>query len=156
MSKFSISLVFLFCVSFAIAPIGANADVHGPSECCLLDHDLTDIEGACVAGEIVGPPAAKWCDIDGNGSQDPVTSSPQRWATCCFLDSIYTFSDWLFMAFFVLTVIIFGIAAYFFLFSGGDPQKVSKAKSFLLYGAIAVALVVLSKVIPATIKAIVA
>jgi hypothetical protein len=60
------------------------------------------------------------------------------------------------MAFAALAIIIFAIAGYFFLFSGGEPQKITKAQKFLLYGAVAVALVVLSKVIPAIIKAIVA
>ena len=158
MKKFTAILTsFLFLV-FAI-PLIVLGDIHGPNECCLLNHDLTSVDMACDTELIVGVRNPKWCDVDGDDTMTGAEQNPtftQRWATCCFLDSIYTFSDWLFMAFFALTVIIIGIAAYFFLFSGGEPQKVSKAQNFLLYGVVAVVLVILSKVIPAVIKAIVA
>ena len=150
---FAISL-FCFCFGLAIAP-ATFAAIHGPNECCLLDHDLIDVDSNCQAGMVVGPQRPKWCDVDGDGSPETPTYA-SRWATCCFLDSIYTVSDWLFMAFIALTLIVFGIAGYFFLFSGGSSSNIEKSKNFLIWGIVALALVLLSKVIPAIIKAIVA
>ena len=154
MTKFTIFIILLFCLTLGIAP-GTSADIHGPNECCFLDHDLTDVDSNCQAGMIVGPQRPKWCDPDGDGTPNTPDAYSQRWATCCFLDSVYTVSDWLFMAFIALTLIMFGIAGYLFLFSGGAPSNIEKSRNFLIWGIVALTLVLLSKVIPAIIKGIV-
>jgi len=156
MKKSAVAYIFLMSLLVLSMPFLAKGDIHGPNECCFLEHDLTDVENGCDRGNIVGAQNPKWCDVDGDGIRDYIDGSPSKWGTCCLLDSVYTVSDWLFIIFIALTLIIFGIAGYIFLFSGGDPQKNSKAQKFLIYGAVAIALVILSKIIPAIIKAIVA
>jgi hypothetical protein len=156
MRKSIIAYLSLISLLVLLVPFLTRGDIHGPNECCFLEHDLTDVDGGCESGIVVGAQHPKWCDVNGDGEEDSIDEYPLKWGTCCFLDSVYTISDWLFMAFAALAIIIFAIAGYFFLFSGGEPQKITKAQKFLLYGAVAVALVVLSKVIPAIIKAIVA
>lgn len=149
-------ILILFLFGILAIPAAVFADVRGPQECCILDHDLSDIDGLCVLSAIVGPlEGAKWCDPDEDGFAD-VPLPCRRWATCCFVDSIYSVSDWLSTAFATVAVVVFLIAAFFFLFSGGDPGRISKSKSLFLYGVIAIVLFVLAKVIPATIKAMVA
>ena len=152
MKKFISFLVLLslfFFISFFV-----TAAIHGPNECCKLDHT---IPGCGSQGDIIGPPTPpgpKWCDVDGDGIMDASTYK-SNWATCCFLDSIYTTSDWLIRIFMASSLIVFAFAGYLFLSSGGDTGKVEQAKTFILYGIIGLFLVLLSRVIPAIIKAIV-
>ena len=140
-------LSLLFFISFFVI-----ADIHGPNECCKMDHTIS---GCGNQGDIIGPPTPKWCDVDGDGIEETPTTSISNWATCCFLDSIYTTSDWLIRIFMASSLIVFAFAGYLFLSSGGDTGKVEQAKTFILYGIIGLFLVLLSRAIPAIIKAIV-
>ncbi len=147
---FLLLLTLLFSISFFVI-----ADVHGPNECCKLNHEISECGNQ---DEIIGARKPKWCDVDGDEKMTGSERSPnyvEDWASCCFLDSIYTASDWLITIFMAFSLIIFGIAGYLFLFSGGSPSKIEQGKTFVLYGIIALFLVLLSKVIPAIIKAIV-
>jgi hypothetical protein len=157
MKKFIILLILFFFL-ILISPLLGEGGIYGPNECCQLDHDLRGVDPMCTSDTIVGPKEPKWCDVDGDGKmkgkEESPTSTP-KWATCCFLDSVYTISDWLFMVFLAFTLIMFAIAGYLFLFSGGVPQNIEKARNYIFWAAIAMALVLLSKLIPAIIRAIV-
>lgn len=61
------------------------------------------------------------------------------------LDLLNLATNWLFGALLVIAVIFIILAAYYFLFSGGETEKVSKAKNMLIYAAVAVAVGTLSK-----------
>ena len=150
MKKFISSFLVLLSL-FIFISFFARAAIHGPNQCCKLDHDISDCGSQ---NNIIGPNNPKWCDVDGDETMD-TPAYKSNWATCCFLDSIYTVSDWLVTVFMACTLIVFGVAGYLFLFSGGSPGKVEQARAFVLYGIIALFLVLLSKVIPAIIKAIV-
>ena len=155
MKKSAVAYIFLISLLVLSTPFLAKGDIHGPNECCFLEHDLTDVESGCDRGNIVGAQNPKWCDVDGDGIRDYIDGSPLKWGTCCLLDSVYTVSDWLFIIFIALTLIIFGIAGYIFLFSGGDPQKIVKPKIPYLWRSCDCPCYFI-KIIPAIIKAIVA
>jgi len=57
MKKFIFLILFL--VGVLILPITIFAAIHGPNECCTLDHDLIDIDPVCIKDVVV---AAKGCD----------------------------------------------------------------------------------------------
>lgn len=61
------------------------------------------------------------------------------------MDLIDLATQWLFGALLVVAVIFIILAAYHFLFSGGEAEKVSKAKNMLIYAVIAVAVGTLSR-----------
>ena len=61
------------------------------------------------------------------------------------LDLLVLATNWLFGVLLVVAVIFILLAAYYFLFSGGETEKVSKAKNMLIYAAIAVAVGTLSR-----------
>lgn len=65
-------LALLFCFGLVAIPLAVAAAVHGPNECCKLDHDLTDIDPACAKDAVV---AAKGCD------EDPCTDYPPKYCT---------------------------------------------------------------------------
>ena len=140
-----------------VNPPGAEATPTPPpppprpkaSQCCKLSHDMTSIDSACREGEIVAPDTSVECEWG------TPTVTPYKWGLCCTVDTIYTVADYIFWIFFIIAVIAFIVAGYFFIVGGADPNTLSKAKSMVFWGSIAVVVVVLSKVIPAAIKAIV-
>lgn len=54
-------------------------------------------------------------------------------------------TSWLFLILIAVATIFIILAAYYFLFSGGDTEKVSKAKNMLIYATVAVAVGTLSR-----------
>ena len=129
--------------------------LQGPNQCCLLNHKFTDVDPACDKGVIVGPANARWCDINGDGEADTIEEETVKWGTCCFLDSLYNVSDWVFVIFFPLAVVVFTIAGGTFMFSGGEPNKVEKARGIVFWGIIGLIIVLFAKIIPAIVKAII-
>lgn len=61
------------------------------------------------------------------------------------LDLLNLATNWLFGILLVIAIIFIILAAYYFLFSGGETEKVSKAKNMLIYAAVAVAVGTLSR-----------
>jgi len=104
------------------APVIEPPKPQGPNQCCLLNHKLTDVDPACDKGVVVGPSDARWCDVNRDGERDTIDAETVKWGTCCFLDSLYNVSDWIFIIFFPLAVVVFGVAGALFVFSGGEPE----------------------------------
>jgi len=67
------------------------------------------------------------------------------------IDNIVKYAYGIFLAAAVLSIII---AAYYFITSAGEPEKITRAKYFLLYTLIGVLVAVLSKGLVALIKKI--
>lgn len=60
-----------------------------------------------------------------------------------------TLTNWLLTALIVLAALLVIFAAYTYLTSGGDSEKIGKAKDTLIYAAVAVAVGLLAKVVVA-------
>ncbi len=63
-----------------------------------------------------------------------------------------TIINWLFYLMIILAIIFVFVAAFKYLTAGGDPEKVSKAGSTLLYAVIAVVIALVAKGIPLIIS----
>lgn len=182
---------------FVIIPLFALSAIHGPNECCILDHGLADIDPLCTQGATIAatscnpPPVLPnaclagndncmtdgngdgdwvdpedypceecWCDADDDGQNNAmcaggVTAVTKNWGTCCIVDTIYNVTDWVFYVFLIGIALVVIMAGYFFLTSGGDPNKLRSAQSLLLYAGVGLTLAVLSRIVPAIIKQIV-
>ena len=153
MRKILIFLGTVFLFSFLILTGVVFSQAEKPPECCKLQHDMTSIDNPeCDEGNIVGPSLSAYCPLTASGHPNVAT---HKWGLCCTVDAIYTVADYIFWIFFISAVIAFSVAGYFFIVGGGDPNTLSKAKSMVFWGSIAVVVVVLSKIIPAAVKAIV-
>lgn len=73
-------------------------------------------------------------------------------ATQSVLTSLDRLIGWVFTFFMVAAVFMVLYAAYLYLTAGGESEKVTQANRTLLYGAIAIAIAVLSKSIPIIVK----
>jgi hypothetical protein len=61
------------------------------------------------------------------------------------LKLIQYITNWMFTGLLVLAVLMIIIAAYHYLFSGGDEEGTGKAKKYLIYTVIAIAVAMLAK-----------
>jgi len=64
--------------------------------------------------------------------------------------------DWLFTILLIVAVIAILIAAFFFITSAGDPEKVKTARQFVIYALIGVVIAVLAKGLVNFVSSIVA
>jgi hypothetical protein len=75
------------------------------------------------------------------------------------LDKLFTIlntlTNWMLTGLIVLASLFVVYAAYNYLTSGGDPEKVGKAKDTLIYAAVAVAIGLLAKVVVGIAQALV-
>jgi len=71
------------------------------------------------------------------------------------IDVLDTVMKYVYAVFLVVAVICFIIGGFYFITSAGDPEKVGKGRSFVLYGVIGVIIAVLARGLIALAKLIV-
>lgn len=74
---------------------------------------------------------------------DAVIPNPVPWKT--FQELVGRFIDWLIMMGMIIAPLIIVIAGFSFATAGGDPTKIQKAKTMLMYAVIGMAVVLLAK-----------
>jgi len=70
------------------------------------------------------------------------------------LQALDTLTNWLFTLLLIVAVIFLIIAAFTFISAQGDPEKVTKARNFVLYALIGVAVAVAAKALVAFVQMI--
>ena len=60
------------------------------------------------------------------------------------IDILNTFVTWIFTVFLIVAVIFIIVAAFRYLFSGGDPTKIKAATQAVIFAAVAIAVALLS------------
>ena len=103
-------------------------------------------------GDLLGS-TKDFCTLKGEKTLIQVES--QEWGTVCLLNSIYNVTNWMFFFFLAIAILIGVIAAYYFMTSAGDENKISKARSLLTYMAIGLVVAALAKVIPTLVRAVI-
>ena len=89
----------------------------------------------------------------GNYSGD--TCNPENDPTCgmcCMMNTLYTATNWLFMILMVIAVIMIVVGGFIYITAAGDPDKASKAKMYIVYALIGIAIAVFAKVLPSIIR----
>jgi len=114
-------------------------------ESCELKYNFTNVDSHCARGNKVVPPTA---------SSDSGVKTI-KWGVCCFLNSLYKTSDTMALLIMPVALLIFLYAAFQFMTSGGDANKLEEVKRLILYALIGVFIVVLAKTIVFVIKSIV-
>lgn len=126
------------------------------SSCCQLNRAITNcgIENQWM----VDPAIAVGGTCYSKGSPHTVVAADNRtpdWGGCCTMDAVYTATDFIFW-FFIAFVVIMGIyTGVMFMTAGGDPGKIEKARSMLMYLVIGIIVAVAVKLIPSLARAII-
>jgi len=71
---------------------------------------------------------------------------------CCFLNTLYNITDWIFAILIGLAGLFVIIGAMNLLMSSGDPSKVSSGRNYIMYAAIGLIVGFLARAIPAIVK----
>ena len=71
---------------------------------------------------------------------------------CCMLNTIYVATNWLFMILMLVAVIMIVVGGFLFITASGDPEKAGKAKTYIVYALIGIAIALFAKILPAIIK----
>lgn len=140
MKKFLALLVlagFLF-------PLGLALAQEMPTlEQCVLKHDIgaryAKCEKDCEAEEAKGEVKPEDVTV-GSATGNTCVS-----AICCLIDKVETIVDWFFVVVLTIAVVMIMIGAFQFLIAGGDPGKVGKARDYLLYALIGIAVAFFAK-----------
>lgn len=128
-------LIFLVLISLLAAPVLGYTLLEEPAKTpCKVKHNLS---------------MYKDCE-------DITAATTTLKASCCLIDRLLTVGDYLFITLLILGNIMIVIAGYIFLTAGGDPNKISKAKTTLIYALIGMAVGFSAKIIVKAVGSFVA
>jgi len=152
-----------------VVPAVISAQEVGPHECCKLRVDIdwksgevnnvdctqTPLPDACKMkkGETVGL-ANSSCPLPnkaGEKNKEPDRKTSE-WGMVCLMNTLYTATNWLFMILMVIAVIMIVVGGFIYITAAGDPDKASKAKMYIVYALIGIAIAVFAKVLPAIVR----
>jgi len=97
------------------------------------------------------PPIFQSCQMRINLSDiDPVCTdeaevSIEDHGICCFINSLYSVTDWLFYFLLLFAAIFIIIAGYYFATATGNTENINTAKKMVLYSLIGVFVAILAK-----------
>lgn len=149
MRKILIGLALLSIVAAPMAVLAA--DPGGPQECCKIRRAMV-IEGETIAkGDFVGPTTETSCII---GDNTKVTKGSSNWGAICLMNTFNAIVDWMFTIFVVLAVFFTILGAFDILMAGGNAEKVTSGRQYILYAAIGLAVAFIARAIPGLVKGI--
>jgi hypothetical protein len=75
--------------------------------------------------------------------------------SCCILDTIYTISDWVFYIVLAFAIIFIALGAFYIMTGGGEPERVSTGRRYIMYAIIGLIVGLLARSVPAIARAII-
>jgi hypothetical protein len=85
----------------------------------------------------------------------PYNNTNLTCGACCILDTIYTFSDWVFYIVLAFAIIFISLGAFYIMSAGGDPDRIRKGRDYILYSVIGLIVGLIAKMVPYIAKAII-
>lgn len=144
----------LILLSLLVLPMVAFAQ-----DTCTIVADLGDVNANCTPTTDID---GVWTDTDGDGIRDPgepgyleAGEMPlDDYGQCCLFNSIYVVTNWLsfIIAGIVGLMIIYG--AILIITAGGEPEKVTQGKRYVLYAAGGFIVFLFARAIPSIARAI--
>jgi len=129
-----ISLLGILLV-FGVLPLAISAQGEVPTQCTMSKN--VGITGCPGIGGVCVYSTTPLCGV------------------CCLMNTIYSIIDWIFVFLLAIAVIMIIMGAFSFVTAGGDPEKTMKARNYIMYAAIGIAVALLAKAVPAMVKMIV-
>jgi len=179
--NYLILILLLTTLLSLLTPFFTKAAMHKTS-CCRLAYQV-ELDDVDICGPPIGQPAgcdpetagccqvqATWTFLENQTigpieegvtqcwlgeSQVNIDIPTPHWGMVCLINSINTVTDVLFWFALSLSVIVGIITGFFFFTAGGEPYKIEKAKSMLVWLVVGIAVAVSAKLITALIMAIV-
>lgn len=124
-----------------VLPMVAFADVTPPAlpESCEVRVDVDSRLGTtgCAEGTCI------YSDADDCG-------------ICCLLGTVLYITDWIFILFMIVVIILVLFGAFDILTSSGSPEKVESGRNRIMFAAIGFGLSLLTRAIPAFVRFLIA
>ena len=158
MKKVLTALVLVSLLAILAVPLVASAQEPLPAgiTTCKMRHVLTGAEWttrgiACPTAvgtvcSLVATPTPSTCGEAGTATC--------TCGVCCVMDTIYTVTDWIFVAVVVIVIIFILWGAYNLLTSQADPAKIKLGRDQIMYAAIGMLVALLAKAIPLIVRSI--
>lgn len=77
---------------------------------------------------------------------------PEIWGICCMLNTLITATNWFYYVLIILSVILIIWGAFAILFATGDPEKMKKGRSIIIYAIVGIAIALFARVIPSIVR----
>jgi len=118
-----------------------QAAEEGVLDGCWVTEPGAWLEGCVTTTEAVKTTPTK-CVFEANA----------KCGVCCFMQTLYKVTDWIFVILVALAGLFVIIGAMNLLMSAGDPSKVSSGRQYIMYAAIGLVVGFLAKAIPAIVR----
>jgi len=135
----------LTLASLLIVPFLAFAVIVGPAESCVMrsteedcpaDGSVADFQTSYTAGSAATPGK-----ISG--------------ATCCLMSAIKNITNWIFLIFMGVAVIMVIIGGFFMVTAAGNPAQFGQGRQLIIYALIGVIVALSAKFVPGIAKFII-
>ena len=136
MKKILSALVLGSLLAALLLPVVSLAQEEIPKG-CTMRHDLTGLEKV---------------DCPGVNGFCPVESTVYDCGVCCMLNTLYTATNWFFYILIILSTILIIWGAFGILFAAGDPERMAKGRTTVIYALVGIAIALFAKVIPSIVR----
>jgi len=151
MKRIFTTLVLISLLTVTVLPLLVSAEDLGelerPAECCKLKRDLKLEEGLCPSGSIVGPTGG-YCPT----RIGTINYTKSSWGMYCLLNTIYNVTDWIFIILMLIVVVLIITGAFMFATAGGNPEKTTTARNFILYAIIGLVVALIARAVPTIVR----
>ncbi len=158
--------IFLVLVSLLFLIVLPGMAFAQPLQCCKLSSNIEFDGQTFNSGIWLGENRNTDCDGDGSNDVPNTTCSPTaatiasscatpKWGIICLLNSVVTITNWIFYILVVVTGLLVILGGFTIATAGGDPSKVDSGKNYILYAMVGLAVALLSRAIPAVVKALI-
>jgi hypothetical protein len=136
MNKFALALLLLVG-AMIVAPVIFAETVPLDIGSCTMKHALND--SSWRNRGITCPSDGSSCSLD---------STSYTCATCCLVDKVYTFTDWIFVAIMLFVTVKIFQGGYYILTSAGDDKKLTLGRQNILWALAGMAVALFARAIP--------
>jgi len=151
-------IILLIILGFSFGGIAKGEEKI--SECCELRHSIRMGGVLWEKGCVVAAPedTNPWCDTNNNGINDAeggdgvFVDFTEDWASMCLIDTIMTATDWTFYILLLISVVIIIFGAFTYMTSGGNSDKINKAKGIIVYAVIGIIVALLARLVPSIVN----
>lgn len=147
MKKILPALVLGSLLAVLAIPLVASAQ-EGPIECCKLRRAI-ELDGETyVKNAVIGPRAMTTAECPAGA----VTSITNKWGLICFLNTLNTVVDWMFVILIAVAVLFVVMGGMNIIMAGGDPEKVTTGRKYVMYAFIGLIVAFIARAIPSIVK----
>lgn len=142
-SAIVVTFLIVSLFAFALVPLITNA---APATVCKVRATVTSVEATDLlgfdhGGEVAGP---EGISLTGPEAGDN--------ALICTYALIKFVTNLLFVIVLVIATLFIALAAFYFLTAGAKPDKVEKARNFLIFAIVGLVVASVAKVVPAVVR----